>query len=469
MPTQTDIDRWKADPLAFAEDLILPAGTGDARFGDIMAPFQRERFAVLANDLRALLTRAKPAVQNHWWEATKGASKDTDLAVATLWLLTFADKPLLVQIGAADREQAGELRKAALGILAANSWIGDRVKIENWKLKNTDGAEAEIISADVAGSHGSRPDLLIINELHAITEGRREFAENLADNAAKVPHGVRVVATNAGFQGTWQFQWRENARTHPERWYFNSWDQPAPWISAADIEEARRRNSSARFKRLWGGQWVPSTGDAIDATDVEGCIVTAGPMEAWAESWCFVAGLDLGTKHDHAAIVVLGVEPGSGICRLAAVRSWRPDPLTGVVDLIAVQRGVRELLEFYGVEWTGYDPTQAELLAQQLAAEGWCMEEQWFVGRHLNAMATALMGAFRSRTIQLFREPELVADLMRLTIVERSWGYKLTAASDDAGHADRAIALSIVLPVALELANAAPDDDDSRLVNVVVT
>ncbi len=188
--------------------------------------------------------------------------KDSDLAVALLWLLVFAPRCLLCQVGAADQDQAAELRKAAKDIARLNPWLDKGVVIEQWRIRNprTD-SQAEIIASDVAGSHGARPDVLILNELSHIC--RREFAENLLDNAAKVPHGLVCIATNAGYVPSWQFDWREDARTSL-RWSFHKVDRPAPWLDPAEIEEAKRRNSSSRYARLWEGVWSADGGDALD-------------------------------------------------------------------------------------------------------------------------------------------------------------------------------------------------------------
>jgi DNA polymerase III alpha subunit len=75
-------------------------------------------------------------------------------------------------------------------------------------------------------------------------------------------------------------------------------------------------------------------------------------------------------------------------------------------------------------------------------------------------MARDLIQATRSRCLDLFDEPQLIADLYRLSIVERRFGFKLEAISDETGHADRGIALTIVLPTALEVSMMTPDDPD---------
>ena len=73
------------------------------------------------------------------------------------------------------------------------------------------------------------------------------------------------------------------------------------------------------------------------------------------------------------------------------------------------------------------------------------MTEQPFVGRHRNDMATALLAAFSSGNIRLYRHPALIRDLKRLTIVEKAYGFKLESTRDASGHADTAIALAMAL------------------------
>ena len=114
------------------------------------------------------------------------------------------------------------------------------------------------------------------------------------DNATKVPSGLVVVATNAGYVGTWQYKWRELARESP-RWCFNVIAKPSPWLDEAEIEEARKRNSASRFNRLWYGVWASGQGDAIDPDDVNAAVNSnLSPMSGYEEGYEFIAGLDLG-------------------------------------------------------------------------------------------------------------------------------------------------------------------------------
>lgn len=448
------LKRMAGDLMVFLSVLIVPTAHGPRRAIDVLAPFQIERFRGLAPALVAVAKGEIPALRKFFWEATKGASKDSDLAVCVVWLLAFSPRMLTIQVAAADADQADELRKAAKQLLQLNPWLADAVKIQNWRIINERAESAcDIIAADVAGSHGARPDLLICNELSHVT--KREFIENLMDNAAKVPSGVVIIATNAGIRDSWQWVWRENARTSP-LWCFHKFDRPAPWLDPLDIEEARRRNTASRFARLWGGVWVLADGDGLDDDDIKAAVdPTLKPMVGNEPGFVFLAGLDIGTKHDRTGLVCLAANPDTGRIRVALARSWKAKP-GGTVDLLDVQSTLLRLHRQFSLQRCCFDPSQAVAISQGVAREGLLMEEMTFTGANLNRMATAILETFKDRRIDIFPHDGLIADLYKLRIVERpKFGYALDAPSDKSGHADLAYALAIVLPAALALVHAA--------------
>ena len=207
MVKANDIRKFAADPLAFIQSLCLP-GSG-ARFGDAMAPFQLAWFQSVVPSLLAVATGQKPPTGRFWTERTKGGSKDTDCAACILWLLAFSSRPLLIQVGADDADQASEIRKVCEGLLQANPWLDGRVSIIKWSVQcEATHCACDILTSDASSSHGARPDVLVLNELSHI--GSRDFAETLMDNLTKMPNGLGIIATNAGFTGTWQAEWRRS-------------------------------------------------------------------------------------------------------------------------------------------------------------------------------------------------------------------------------------------------------------------
>ena len=445
----TDIRKFAADPMAFFDALIFPSAFGAKPFKEVMADHQRKWFEAISPSLVAIAADQKPPTGRFWTERTKGGSKDTDSACVLLWLLAFSRRKLDMQVGAADKDQAGEVKKAASDFLRLNPWLASRVESQAWSLKcEATGSECSIIAADVAGSHGARPDVVLMNELSHVT--KEEFSQNLLDNASKKPHGLVIVATNAGFQNSWQHSWRKIAQTS-DRWHFHQFSQPAPWVDDAELEEARRRNSNSRYRRLWWGEWVSGAGDALDSSDITAAVnPSLRPILKPLKNWFFIGGLDLGIKQDHSAFVVIAGNRESLQLRLAHAKSWAPDSITGKVDLMAVEQEILSIHKRLKLTRVGYDPYQAALMAQRLQLQKVKMHEVPFTGNNLNQMASTLLDVFRSRRIELFNEPKLIADLSRLTIEEKSYGHRLSATRDANGHADLATALAIALPVSVD-------------------
>jgi hypothetical protein len=417
----------------------------------VAADFQNERFAGLDPALLSVSRGETPASGRQWWEATKGASKDSDLAALLLWLLAFSPRLLTCQVGAADGDQADELRKAAKGILRLNTWLQELVTVESWRIVNRHTESvAEIIAADVAGSHGARPDVLILNELSHVQKW--EFAENLLDNASKVPNGLVVVATNAGWIDTPAWQWREMARTSP-RWTFHKFDKPAPWLSTAEIEEARRRNPISRYLRLWEGIWASREGDvAISDDDLSAAqTITTDPMrrnQIDMARHSFAGCLDLAWRRDRAAFAVLCCDHEQQRVRIAFAQDWAS--IAGRdIDLTAVMGTIVEQAEYYGFGTVVGDESQAVLMGQLLQQRGVRFRGVAQSGKEAAARAITFVAAFKERRVDLFDHPALIRDLKRLRIVEKAASVKLEATRDMEGHADLGFAVSFLLPSAV--------------------
>lgn len=449
----TDTLARYADFGAFAADLAVPLPGGSAPLGPRMAPFQRRDFAALTPALHALADGNMPPVRRFWLERTKGASKDTDCTVALLWLLAFASRAVRCQVIADDQQQALEVRLIVEAILAIdaplNALLRQVVRVQRATVhSDRNGSTIEILTRDDSGSHGARPDLVLANELsHISDEG---FASTVLDNADKLPTSVVIVATNAGFSDGWQYRWRQIAKTS-DRWHFSAVTAPAPWISADDLAESQRRNPAIRFRRLWQGEWVRGIGDAFNADDIAAAVTMPGPMTGQEPGVLFGGAIDLGTKRDHSAVVILAADPQRRRVRLAWCQSWRPGP--NGIDLTAVQSAV--LHAHYRFQHCGFlvDPHQAVLMMQQLRVSGVPCLEKPFTVASLAEMATAMMQGFRERKIDLYHDADLLADLTRLNIQDRAFGLKLCAPADrEFGHADRAIAMSMAMPAALKLA-----------------
>lgn len=513
MPTNKNkflgqVREMAGDFMKFANALTVPLAGGAGRLGAAMADFQRRDFEALAPALHALAAGRAADCRRFWVERTKGGSKDSDAAVALLWLLTFSPRQLRCQIGADDQQQADEARLIVQQILRLegplNRFVASILDVQRSAIVNKQtGSVCEILTRDKSGTHGSRPDLVLINELTHI--GDEEFGQTLFDNADKVGHSVVMVATNAGFVPSWQHSWREIARTS-DRWHFSALTEPAPWVSEADLEESRRRNPLHRFNRLWQGIWCSGSGDALAPGDIEAACTLSGPLHSPERGWLYVAGLDIGLVKDCTALVTIGKHVGyfeestsaarpqlprelsimqdlglledasafpkdlakfavpaanyirgTGRYRLCDVKVWQRRRGESKVDVEQVERAILATHRQLRLACVGFDPSQAQYLAERLHKQLVPMRQIDFVPSNLQSMAAVTMEAFEQRTIELYRHPALLADLQSLRAVEKGYGVRLESPRTTKGagtvHGDAATGLAIALHVAKRLAH----------------
>lgn len=443
--------------MLFLRGLTIDSQSGPRVFESVMAEFQRETFETLAANLEALRDGRMPDRRRFWIERTKKASKDADLATIVAWVVAFPTRPFYGQIGAADRDQAAIVRDRLSALLFLNPWLNEHIYLTGNEIRSSklrpDGkplARIDIKSSDVAGAHGGTPDLLIVNELSHITKW--EFVENLMDNADGVAQGIVIIATNAGFKGTRPWIWRTSFISS-EEWEVRVLAEPAPWHTKTTVAEAKARNPRSRYLRLWKGLWVSGKGDALDDDDINPLFVLEGPTLGPEKDWAYFAGLDLGIKHDHSAVAIIGANEATGKIKLCQWRAWDPsDARGGEVDLQEVEDYTLSICIHFGVIGLWYDPHQAKLLAQRLARRIVVREMTFASSTNLMRMATDFLQVVKSKQFQCYDDKEyrVRGDFGKFNIVEKSYGLRLEAVSDETGHADVGTSILICLPAAVD-------------------
>ena len=106
-------------------------------------------------------------------------------------------------------------------------------------------------------------------------------------------------------------------------------------------------------------------------------------------------------------------------------------------------------------------------MAQRMRDKGLSMEEMSFSsGTMQTRMATSFVQIVKAGKLECFEDPDgrMRRDFGKFDIEHKPpSGYKLTAVSDEFGHADAGISLVILLPKAIELLGGfiglLPDDD----------
>lgn len=165
-------------------------------------------------------------------------------------------------------------------------------------------------------------------------------------------------------------------------------------------------------------------------------------------------GMDLGIKHDHSAVAVLGVNLQERAIKVPLWKCWKPNPLIGKVNLQEIREWVAVQSGVWRINSVVYDPAQAELMAQDLERKV-PMREMAFSGGNCNLMAETLIQVLENNRLVCYDDAEgtLRRDFGKLNIEERRYGFKLEATSDEFGHADVATAIIIALPAAVQYLN----------------
>lgn len=486
-----ELQKLQADPAAFRSALLIDADGQVVRCSERLDEFQKTDFAAIDPMLRRMVGQdVAPTNSRAWLERPRGHSKTTDLAILVCWSVFASRRRLAGVAAAADAEQAGLLRDAVSKLVQLNPWLAKFLDVQRSLIRNphTD-SELKILSSDAATSYGLTPDLVICDELTHWKS--RDLWDSLISAAAKRANCVVVVITNAGFGESWQWDARENVRDSIN-WYFHALPAPcASWITAERLAEQRKLLPAIAFNRLWLNQWTSGSGDALADADIRAAITQ--PANDPEAGWSYVAGLDIGLSRDASALIIVGRHVGyterrarpvrqrprssvvralldagliesspdepthdtiihepTGRYRVAAVNVWRPGP-GRKVELEAVEQAIIEAHRKYNLACVGYDPWQAEYLSQRLTKLCIPTEAVQFVPQNLQSMAQTTLETFNERLIDVPDNEDLLADLRKLRIVEKSYGIRLDSPRGPSGHGDTATGLAVALHTAKRL------------------
>ena len=478
-PSSPPSPRW------YRDNLVMDAPDGDTLFGDCILDFQREDFEALdAAWMNACgVSQERAEVNRGWIERPRGHSKTMDIACMVTYALVHGNRAKLNGVvAAADKEQAGLIRDKIEVLLRLNPDLP--IEVNRWQVKNpSTGAFFDIWANDAAGSYGATPDFVVIDEITHWQ--KKDMWDSLISSAAKRPHCVLVVITNAGFYGTWQWERRENAR-QSERWHFSRLDGvQVPWITE-EVLNAQREDldSEIAYRRLWQNEWCHVSGEALDAETIDAAIKDdLSELDGPEEGWEYFAGLDLSWRKHHTSLVVVGRKIGSnwaavedpseeavsamemmgsihkaeenakkeeiapllGELKLAVVRNWIP-PKVGKLKLTEVEPAVRDVCLKFGAALF-YDPAQAIYMMERLSSVDeaddrgplTCVDVPPTT-TNLQRMGTCVIEGFNDYRVALYSGGDadlLISDLRKAAQAHGPRYWRLVSPDDSEGHGDR--------------------------------
>ncbi|GIX05529.1 MAG: hypothetical protein KatS3mg114_1398 [Planctomycetaceae bacterium] len=303
-------------------------------------PWQERDFRRLDAAWRHVAQRdsAAPSYCRAYFERPRGHSKTTDLAVQVAWALQYADHRVQGVAAAADRDQAALLLACLQRLVSANpQWCPDLCVSRQTVWHRRTGSRLDVLSSDVNSSWGLLCDFMICDEL--CHWPRPDLWYSLASAAAKQPHTLLVVISNAGVGQGWTWHAREQARTSPD-WIFSSLaGSQAPWIAPQLLDEQQRLLPPSLFRRLWLNEWQQAEEQFLTATEIGRCRdEQLQPCTAGEPHRHYVAALDYAEKHDRTVGVIVHLEGDRIIVDrmdVVAPTPEHPVPVAWVDDWIA--------------------------------------------------------------------------------------------------------------------------------------
>jgi len=322
-------------------------------------------------------------------------------------------------------------------------------------------------SSDWGSMAGVNPGMVIWDELWAFNTREDELLwQELAPSPAR-RDSITVVVTYAGFEnestllydlylkgvGKEEHEKGKGARlwvdlpVYTNGPIFCYWDHERrmPWHTKQWLEQERLRcKTASAFIRQYDNRWTTSVSAFITEAQYDAVENPALTPLAPHPDREIMVGIDLGWKHDMAAVVVVCREPLTGHPRLARHQIWKP-PDGGILNIEqTVEAFVLELKRGYRIKGAWYDPAQMVRSAQTLADQGIKMIELPQTEANMTEATSALYWAFARQTLELYPAPDLREHVLAAVTSESARGVRLQ--KDKASmKIDGAVALAFAL------------------------
>lgn len=372
-----------SDPVEFIQtQFFIPERQYEANPAMQLEPYQR---AVLREAYRRDPETNKFIYDIVVWSDIKKSAKSS-IAAAVMLHRALETPWGSFKVVANDLNQASSrvfyyLQRA----LSLNPEIGNRTKINNYKISIDNNAFIHALPIDPAGEAGGNDDLIEWTELHASqSKAAQAMWSEMTISPTKYGYSQRWIDTYAGHDNASPILYNlyDLGVNHGTRLalhdapddlevYANGsllvlWNtRPRmPWQSEDYYASEAQVLTPNEFNRMHRNQWASSTNAFIQSSLWDAC---AGVLPAMTPNEPMVIGMDAAVSHDCFALV--GVSRRGETCYVRYVRVWTP-PIGGHIDFGEVEAELRRLAAEKAVVCFTYDPYQMEDMAQRLTREG---------------------------------------------------------------------------------------------------
>ena len=147
-----------------------------------------------------------------WFTLPRGHDKTGIIARLCNYVLKFSKNKISGAATAADKGQARLLLESMKREIDLNPWLKRSLYAYNYQITGPSG-HLEVIATDANTASGRKDDFTVCDE---IVYWRHKGAfDMLLSGVTKRPDAVMVVITNAGIQGTWQWELFQQIKADP--------------------------------------------------------------------------------------------------------------------------------------------------------------------------------------------------------------------------------------------------------------
>jgi len=410
------------------------------------------------------------------YSCPKKSGKTEIAALVGLWLALTEEPYNEVYALANDFEQArGRVFRAMARACLTSPLLRSAARVGHREiLFPSTGTTITALASEYAGAAGANPGLTLWDELWGYVS---EASHRLWEEMTPVPtrhNSIRVIVTYAGWEGESELLWNlylkgvgpeENPKGQGHRvkglddlpsWengrLFVYWDHEPrmPWQTPEYYEEQRASLRTNAFLRMHGNMWVGTEEAFVEMAWWDKCVDPDHRPLLPTKKVSLTVGVDVGIKHDSAAVVAVYYDRVMGKVVLANHRIWQPSPKEPLDIEATIEAHLVWVSENYRLSKILYDPYQFHRSATTLKSEGLPMEEFPQTVSNLTQMGQNLYELIKGGNFLGYEDGELRRAISHTVAKETSRGWRLT--KEKAAHKiDVVVALAMASLGAIQM------------------
>jgi phage terminase large subunit-like protein len=379
----TALQRWRADPISFIEEVLHDPETGKPFWLlEAERAFMRHAFTLDRN--------GRLVFPELVFGAPKKSGKTTCAALIVLVMVLLRSDGRFAEgyCVANDFEQAqSRVFTVIRRIVESSPLLRHDVKITADRI-SFPALDASIIAiaSDAASAAGGNPTISCFDELwgYVSERSRRLWDEMITSPARRI--SCRLTTSYAGFSGESVLleDLYKRGTALPEvgpslragEGMLFAWHTTpvAPWQDERWLNEMRRSLRPSAYARMICNEFVSAESRFVDLDHWDACVTASAPVMR-DESLPIWVGVDASVKRDSTALVAVAYDQQSQCVRLVAHRVFTPTPGDPINFEATIERTLREWHERFRLQQVLFDPYQMAAVSQRLAGEGIPIEE----------------------------------------------------------------------------------------------